>query len=161
MLFGQLSLVYRFEHTQHLAADSATLIDFFSDVRNLDPNTPSYFRLHLRQGEVGLPLHVGQTFHYTFRLFGIPFPWTTEITAVQPDHFIDVQRRGPYRSFEHLHHFFPTAGGTMMVDRILYTLPFGPLNPLANALVVRPLLEGIFAFRRQAARVRFGELGRG
>lgn len=143
--------MYRFEHTQHLAAAPATLFAFFSDVRYLDSNTPSYFRLQLREGEVGLPLRAGQRFHYTFRLFGFPFPWITEITTVASDFFVDVQLRGPYRSFKHLHHFIPTAVGTVMVDRILYTLPFGPLNGLANALVVRPLLEGIFAFRRRQA----------
>ena len=133
-------------------------MDFFSDVRNLDPNTPAYFRLQMREGDVGLPLRAGQTFSYIFRIHGIPFPWTTEITRVERDLFIDVQRRGPYRSFQHLHYFIPTARGTVMIDRVTYALAFGPLSTLANALVVRPLLEGIFSFRRSAAAQRFGEI---
>ena len=148
--------MFLYEHTQHLNAPVETLLEFFSDVRNLDSNTPRYFRVTLAQGDVGVPLSVGQTFHYRFRLFGIPFPWTTEITEVAGDRFVDVQRRGPYRSFEHLHLFVAMPSGTMMIDRVGYRLPFGPLNGLANALVVRPLLEGIFAFRHRAAANHFG-----
>lgn len=150
--------MYLFEHTQHLAAPVPTLIEFFSDVRHLDANTPAFFRLDLREGEVGTPLREGQRFHYQFRLFGLPFPWTTEIAEVRPDGFRDIQRRGPYRSFSHLHLFFPTERGTLMLDRVSYGLGFGPLNPLVNGLAVRPMLEAIFNFRHRAAAERFGEL---
>ncbi len=150
--------MYRFETSQHLVAPRETLVEFFSDVRQLDSSTPSFFRIELEDGSVGTALYVGQTFRYVFRIFGVPVPWTTEITEVAPVRFVDIQRRGPYRSFAHTHLFLETAEGTMMIDRVLYSLPFGPLNGLANMLVVRPLLEAIFAFRARAAAQRFGEI---
>ncbi len=166
MLFGciliaiasSFSELYIYERTLHLKAPAAVLVDFFSDVRNLDRETPAFFRLFLTQGEVGVPLFVGQQFHYQFRVFGIPFPWTTEITEVEEESFVDVQRRGPFASFEHRHSFFSINDGTLMVDRLVYRLPFGPLNGFANALVVRPLLDGIFDFRAMRAGERFGLL---
>lgn len=150
--------MYLFETSQHLTASSETLVEFFSDVRQLDGSTPDFFRIELKEGSVGSALFVGQTFRYVFRIFGMPVPWTTEITEVGEGRFVDVQRRGPYRSFAHTHLFFPTSRGTMMIDRVRYSLRFGPLDPLANAMVVRPLLEAIFAFRARAAAERFGSL---
>lgn len=150
--------MYLFETSQHLTAPSETLVGFFSDVRQLDGSTPDFFRIELKEGGVEGPLYVGQTFRYLFRIFGVPVPWTTEITEVGERRFVDVQRRGPYRSFAHTHLFLETKAGTMMIDRVRYSLPFGPFNPLANVLVVRPLLEAVFAFRARAAAERFGAL---
>ena len=150
--------MYIYERTLNLNASAAVLMEFFSDVRNLDLETPAFFRLFLRDGELGTPLYVGQRFHYQFRIFGIPFPWTTEITEVGAESFVDIQRKGPFASFEHRHSFFAVKGGTLMVDRLTYRLPFGPLNGLANGLIVRPLLDGIFDFRAARAASRFGLL---
>ena len=43
-----------------------------------------------------------------------------------------------------------------MADRVYYAPPLGPLGWLAHALFVRRTLEGIFAYRAFAIRLRFG-----
>ena len=149
---------YRFEHTQELKADITTLTAFFSDVANLDSSTPSFFRLQLLEGRPGGALVKGQRFVYRFTLFGIGFPWVTHIDEVTETHFIDSQERGVYKSFRHLHAFYPTENGTLMLDRVDYQLPFWVLNPLLNALVVRPMLEAIFRYRARRAAELFGEI---
>ena len=132
--------MYRYEHTQHLAAPPEVVKEFFSDARHLDSNTPPFFRITMREGEVGVPLRPGQLFHYRFHLFGVPVPWTTEITEVEPTHFVDVQRRGPYRSFRHLHIFMPWHEGTMMIEHIEPDLTLDGLRMLAarNPVPVLP-----------------------
>ncbi len=149
---------YRFEHTQLLTAEMSTLIDFFSDVSNLDANTPSFFRLKLIDGRPGGGLEEGQTFSYRFRLFGISFPWVTHIDRVGETFFVDSQQKGVYQSFRHLHAFYPSEHGTLMVDRVDYELPFLFLSPIVNTLAVRPILEAIFRFRAGLAAERFGEV---
>lgn len=147
---------YQYQRFLVLQASPETLAEFFSDVRHLDAETPSYFRLQLRQGEVGTPLRVGQRFHYQFHLFGVPFPWITEIQAVTPEGFTDIQARGPFQEFAHEHTFLRVPYGTVMLDQIRYRLPFGPLNLAVNTLFVRPLLGSIFDFRAARAQRKFG-----
>lgn len=151
-------MAYRLEHTQLLQAEMSTLIDFFSDVSNLDSNTPSFFRLQLLEGRPGGALEEGQIFSYRFSLFGISFPWVTRIDQVGETYFVDSQQRGVYKSFRHLHAFYPSEHGTLMVDRVDYELPFLFLNPVINTLAVRPMLEAIFRFRARQAGERFGEV---
>ena len=148
--------IYQYQRFLALQASPETVAEFFSDVRHLDTETPAHFRLHLLQGEVGTPLKVGQRFHYQFRLFGVPFPWTTEILAVTPEGFTDIQARGPFQEFAHEHTFIRVPHGTLMLDQIRYRLPFGPLNPAVNTLFVKPILESIFDFRAARACQRFG-----
>ena len=61
-----------------------------------------------------------------------------------------MQIRGPYARWIHLHTFAPARGGTEVCDRVEYTLPFEPLSAPVHRLFVRPTLERIFAFRRDA-----------
>ena len=136
----------------------STLIDFFSDVSNLDSNTPSFFRLKLLEGRPGGGLEEGQPFTYRFRLFGVSFPWITRIDRVGETFFVDSQEKGVYKSFRHLHAFYPSERGTLMVDRVDYELPFYLLNPVVDTLAVRPMLEAIFRFRANLAAERFGEV---
>jgi len=61
--------------------------------------------------------------------------------------FCDVQVRGPFASWEHVHRFelIGTADSTL-TDEIRYELPFGPLGRLGGSFV-RGKLERLFAYR--------------
>jgi hypothetical protein len=63
--------------------------------------------------------------------------------------FSDVQLRGPYRTWNHLHEFEAVAGGTRMRDRVEYEIPLGPLGEIARSVFVTRQVESIFDFRRQ------------
>lgn len=149
--------MYRFEHVQLLQSSPQALIEFFSDVANLNANTPSYFKIELLEGREGGELVEGQLFRYRFKIFGIGFPWVTHIDRVEPDYFVDSQHRGVYKSFRHTHLFLPRGESTLMLDRVDYELGYGPLNSPVNALVVRPLLQAIFSYRASRAAELFGE----
>lgn len=82
--------------------------------------------------------------------FGIPFRLTSRVTAMdRPHSFIDEQVRGPFRSFRHEHRFTPTDDGTLMVDRVEFTAPFGPLGVLAERLVLARYLRRLLERRNR------------
>jgi ligand-binding SRPBCC domain-containing protein len=79
--------------------------------------------------------------------FGVPIRMTSRITAMtQPESFVDEQVRGPFRSFRHEHEFRPDGPSTLMVDRVRFTAPLGPLGAIAE-LVLGPYLRRLIEKR--------------
>jgi ligand-binding SRPBCC domain-containing protein len=120
---------------------------FFSEARNLGAITPPWlgFRI-VSPGPI--VMRPGTRIPYQLRLHGLPLRWVTEIQIWEPPHeFVDVQLRGPYRSWHHTHRFEPVDGGTLVRDTVRYALPFGPLGRLAHAWIVKSDLEAIFDYR--------------
>ncbi len=71
-----------------------------------------------------------------------------EISVWEPPHrFTDVQRNGPYKSWEHTHSFAAAGSGTEIRDHISYRLRGGPLAWIADRLGHRTLLRLLFAHR--------------
>ncbi len=145
-----MSREYVLERTQVVDAPLDEAFAFFADARNLERITPPWLRFTIV--EAPAELREGARLRYRLRLFGIPISWRTEIVAWDPPHgFVDVQRRGPFRLWEHTHRLRSVPGGTEISDRVRYRLFFGPLGALLQRLLVRGWVEGIFDFR--AARV--------
>ena len=89
----------------------------------------------------------GTLIDYRIRIHGLPLRWQTEITEWQPPfRFVDVQKRGPYRLWEHTHTFEAQNEGTLCRDAVRYT-PFG--GALMNSLFVRKDIEKIFNYRQK------------
>ena len=61
--------------------------------------------------------------------------------------FIDEQRLGPYKMWHHQHFFEEKDGGILMTDIITYIPPFGILGDIANTLLIKKQLKGIFDYR--------------
>lgn len=96
--------------------------------------------------------------------FGVPLRMTSRITEMDaPHYFVDEQVRGPFRSFRHVHEFSENAGGTVMVDRVEFAAPFGPLGRLAEKLVLTRYLRNLIEQRNRhltaGARTAEGTLG--
>lgn len=125
---------------------------FFSDPANLARITPPDLGfVILTPGPV--PMRAGALIDYRIRLRGIPARWTSLIEVWEPNaRFVDVQVRGPYRLWRHEHTFEAEKGGTRVADRVEYALPFFPLGEIVHPILVRPDLERIFSFRREAIR---------
>jgi ligand-binding SRPBCC domain-containing protein len=82
--------------------------------------------------------------------FGLPLRMTSRITELRrPDYFVDEQVRGPFRRFRHVHEFTEEAGGTVMVDRIQFTAPFGPVGRLVERLVLARYLQTLIEARNR------------
>jgi ligand-binding SRPBCC domain-containing protein len=134
---------------------------FFSDASNLEKITPPQLKFEIVTPRP-IAMRSGALIEYQLRLFGVPFGWKTLIESFEPtSRFVDVQLRGPYKVWRHVHTFESVPGGTRMYDEVTYEVPFGPLGEVARALFVTRQVEGIFDFRRKIIRETFGEIESG
>jgi uncharacterized protein len=86
-------------------------------------------------------------------------PFRTRWVAVHRDYepgrqFADEQTEGPFASWRHLHRFEPAGDGSVAIDRIEYSPPFGTLGAAAE-FVARPRVERMLEYRH---RVLAGDL---
>lgn len=140
----------RLERVQHFDATPQRVWQFFTDIENLNKFTPDFFQLEILSQECS-DLYEGQTIRYNLRLYGFKFPWTTQITVVrEPNTFTDVQARGPYQTFRHIHDFYEVEGGVLMIDRLDFDIGWGLPGLAVQKLVIRPLLDKIFDHRFKA-----------
>ncbi|GAA3707776.1 hypothetical protein GCM10022377_22010 [Zhihengliuella alba] len=80
--------------------------------------------------------------------FGVPIRMTSRITALEaPDYFVDEQVRGPFRRFRHVHEFARDGEGTLMVDRIEFSAPFGVLGRMVERLFLGRYLQRLIETR--------------
>jgi len=74
--------------------------------------------------------------------------WVAEHTELREGRmFRDVQRRGPFKRWDHQHLFAPDGDGCVLEDRIEYELPYGALGRAAAGGSVERRLERVFAWR--------------
>jgi len=128
------------------------VFNFFSKAENLEAITPPWLRFRI---ETPQPIRMGQgaTIAYQLHVRGFPLRWLTEIEAWCPPYeFVDVQVKGPYKLWRHIHRFHETEYGTRMTDIVNYTLPFGPLGRLVHRLQVAGDLDKIFDYRERQVR---------
>lgn len=122
---------------------------FFADPRNLEALTPDFLRFRIITPSP-ITMIAGALIDYRLSLFGLPFPWRTRIDeVVEGERFVDVQLRGPYRRWRHLHRFTDAPGGTLVQDSVEYELPLGALGGIAHALFVSHALDRVFEHRRR------------
>jgi ligand-binding SRPBCC domain-containing protein len=146
---------YRLERVQHIAHSRDTVFAFFADAGNLELLTPDFLHFRILTPRP-IVMQPGTLIDYQLRLFSVPIRWRTRIDVYEPPtRFTDVQLLGPYRYWHHVHAFFDVPGGTLVVDRVDYELPFGCLGILAHGLVVRRTLEQIFDYRRACLEHHF------
>ncbi len=120
---------------------------FFQDPRNLFEITPPWLDFRMQEPRRH-GVFEGAEFDYTIRWLGVRIPWRSRIEAYcPPEQFADLQVRGPYRYWRHLHRFTEDVAGTRMEDEVTYRLPFPALSPLVHRWLVRRQLYHIFAYR--------------
>lgn len=116
----------------------------FSDAFQLEHLTPPWLNFRvLTPGPI--EMRRGRLIDYQIRLHGIPIRWRTEITNWEPPcRFTDSQIRGPYRRWVHTHTFEELDGGTLVRDRVEYSVLGGSIT---NRFFVRAELRRIFNYR--------------
>jgi ligand-binding SRPBCC domain-containing protein len=156
-----MSKVYSLSTVQTMPISMEKAWDFFSSPANLQQITPSSLGFSIISKFHGDKMYAGQVIEYKVRpLMGIPLYWMTEITHVtEGRYFVDEQRFGPYSLWHHQHHFRVVEGGVEMTDIVHYKLPFWFLGDIANSLLVKRQLKGIFDFRIKKVESLFGKMG--
>jgi len=142
---------------QQLNCDLATAWKFFSSANNLSEITPKDMGFIVLTEMENDEIYEGMIIdYYVSPLFGIKMKWQTEITHVDfQKSFIDFQKKGPYKLWNHHHEFIPNKEGVLMRDTIEYELPLGFLGEIAHRLFVRKKLEHIFDYRFRVLRNLF------
>ena len=148
------------EKEQHINRPLKEVFEFFQRPENLSRITPPW--LHFKvQTPSPVPMHTGARIQYTIRVFGVTKHWTTKITSFNPPYeFVDEQEKGPYKVWHHTHRFEEQLAGTLVRDRVRYSVGWGLVGDFAHALYVRRSLDQIFDYRRQAIEKIF-EIKRG
>ena len=133
--------------------------DFISDPRNLKQITPEYMGFDIVSEDLPWTIYPGMIITYTVRpVLRVNMKWVTEITHVaEGQYFVDEQRVGPYRMWQHQHRIRPANDGVWMTDLVTYRPPLGFLGALANHLVIRKRLEEIFGYRQCKLHEIFGD----
>lgn len=136
-----------FEADHVVPFERACVFEFFADPANLEAITPPWLGFRIVE-RTTTDVRAGSRFTYRLKLHGLPMRWLTLIAAWQPeDRFVDVQLRGPYAKWRHLHTFEAVEGGTRIRDRVVYRLPFGWIGRFVAGAWVRADVRGIFAYR--------------
>jgi ligand-binding SRPBCC domain-containing protein len=126
---------------------------FFSDAANLNAITPPWLNFRMVTASP-IDMRVGTLIDYRLRIRGIPVSWRTKITLWEPPYrFADEQVRGPYRFWRHQHEFESKDDGTLVRDRVNYSVPF---DFIAHGLMVKRDVQRIFSYREEQLRSIFG-----
>ena len=129
---------------------------FLSDPANLLRLTPPWMRVETVP-PVPAALGAGVEFAHRVRTRGVTLRWQSRIELWDPPRrFIDIQVRGPFRSWRHEHSVAPADGGSELLDRVRYSVWGGRW---VDRWVVRPDLDRMFAFRSRRLAELFGSPG--
>lgn len=152
---------YIYKTTQFLPTDINTAWNFFSSASNLATITPPEMDFKILTDLEGKDIYEGMFIDYTVKpLFGIPLHWQTQIKKInKPAMFMDTQLKGPYKLWEHTHHFTEKDNGVFMEDEVKYQMPFGIIGQLTHSLIVKKKIAGIFEFRRKTLEKIFTKNG--
>ena len=142
----------RFEASCRIARPVEEVFAFFTDARNLNRVTPSWFRFEiLSAGPIEMAAAACIDYRLSWR--GLRLPWRSRVTRWRPPGRFDyLQERGPYRYFLHEHHFSERSGVTTMTDRVIYEPPLGRL---IATWIVEPELRRIFDHRARRTEELF------
>jgi ligand-binding SRPBCC domain-containing protein len=170
---GPLKMIHQIQFEQWVPTAIERVFLFFADPTNLPrimpPETGTEL-VALRLVHPPIVPHGLQTGANRESLAGVgseivtsfrPFPflpfraqWTALITEFEWNHhFADIQKKGPFKRFQHRHEFSVelrnTVRGTLVRDVIQYDARFGVLGDLAQKLFIAPNLKQTFEYRQR------------
>lgn len=139
---------YLLRTSQTIAIPLEKAFSFFERPENLFEITPDWlsFRLDNKGGQS--KTYEGAEFNYTIRWFVIKIKWHTKISEYHRlERFTDIQVKGPYVMWSHLHTFELVPEGTLMRDAVTYRIPFGLIGKIFHRYIIMKQLQDIFSYR--------------
>ena len=95
-------------------------------------------------GKIGL----GQTVTFEGVHFGIRQRLTVKVMEFErPRLFVDEMIEGVFKSFKHIHEFFPNENGVLMRDTLCWEAPLGFLGKIADKLFLENHLKKLVTKR--------------
>ncbi len=139
---------FRLSTSQVLPVSRAKAFSFFEDPRNLIEITPDWLDFRMLDRSKA-EVFEGAQFDYTIRWLFIRMFWRSRIAGYRPpESFTDIQVKGPYLYWRHLHTFGEDKdGGTLIKDEVTYKIPFGHFGNFLHRFIIRRQLSDIFCYR--------------
>jgi ligand-binding SRPBCC domain-containing protein len=140
-------LTYKLMTSLVLPLPREAVFNFFEDPGNLFEITPDWLDFKMANININEKTETfeGVEFAYTIKWLGLRLKWKSKIIDYKPpERFIDIQLKGPYRFWQHLHIFEEVPEGTLMKDEVTYKLHFA--SKLFHPLIKRQLHD-IFSYR--------------
>ncbi len=140
---------------QWLPLSPKEIFPYFSDEKNLEELTPEFLNFKVLKKSTP-EIQKGTLIDYQLSLHGVPMKWRTLIAEWEPDsRFVDTQLKGPYKKWHHTHEFVKLGKGTLLRDRVIYSLPGGTIGQWLAGWKVGKDVQKIFNYRRAAILRQF------
>ena len=140
---------YELKRNQFIPQPIEQVFSFFSKPENLEKITPQNLHFSILTS-IPIDMKTGQVIDYLIRLKGIKICWSSIISSYDPPHsFVDEQIQGPFTNWVHSHNFKEKNGGTIIIDHVKYSIPFGLIGRIANNIFVEKDLVDIFDYREK------------
>lgn len=151
--------VFEYKTEQLLPIDLPIAWEFFASPNNLALLTPKDMDFIVLT-KLDNHIHNDMIIDYTVSpLLSIPLKWRTKIVDVQEwVEFTDIQLKGPFKLWEHLHQFEKRVDGVLVKDMVRYSMPFGIVGNLAHSLLVRKRIAAIFNYRKKILEQLFNKI---
>ena len=96
-----------------------------------------------------------ETVTWEGRHFGRTWRMTSRISEFDPPRwFVDEMVSGPFGRYRHEHEFVATETGTLMIDRVNFSAPLGPLGRVAEVLFLHSYLTRLLTTRNNLIKER-------
>jgi ligand-binding SRPBCC domain-containing protein len=103
------------------------------------------------------PINLDETVTWKARHLGKTRTMQVRITKMEkPSDFTDEQVRGDFISFRHEHHFKPVENGTIMIEILDFTTPYGYFGKMFNVIYLKKYLENFLVKRNEVIK-RYAE----
>jgi ligand-binding SRPBCC domain-containing protein len=137
----------------HIPASADSVYRWHAEPGALERLTPPGERLRVVSRTGGIE----DGARVAFRFGPLRLLWVAEHRDTIPGRqFRDVQVRGPFRHWEHVHRFLADGpDACFLLDEVFYELPFGRLGERIAGNFVRRKLERLFAWRHRVTREAF------
>jgi hypothetical protein len=144
-----------FVATTRIAASAEAVFDWHEAPGAFERLTPSRERVRVLRHEGG----IRDGARVSLLVGPAPFSLRWDLEHRDYQHgvaFTDVQLRGPFRSWKHVHRMIPQGPhACVLEDSIEYELPLGVLGRLVGRALVQRKLTRLFAFRHTVTRRAF------
>ena len=136
-----------FTKRSHILASAEAVYGWHAEPGALERLTPPGERMRIVSRTGGIE----DGARVTFRVGPLGLRWVSEHRDTIPGRqFRDVQIRGPFRRWEHVHRFLADGpDACFLLDEIVYEFPLGWLGKLVAGKYVRRRIERLFEWRHR------------
>ena len=112
----------------------------FNNCRNIDLHTKSAYQTNEKaiDGKTSGLIKKGETVTWKGKHFGFYVKHQSIISEMQyPSYFVDEQLNGKFKKFKHKHTFKRENNSVLMIDELVYEVPFGIIGKLFDKLLLK------------------------